>query len=679
MKTVTKTHLYALSAALISLLTAMDAQANDFIEGQVVSSGSQAEAGVWVIAETNDLPTPYRKIVVTNENGQFVLPELPAAEYELWVRGYGLVDSDRTAVQLGENVSLTVTPAANDEEAARIYPASFWLSLLNPPAANPDWTSQFKLGCQLCHQVGSELTRIQTREAYDEGMKKATYMHITADGLGRDQLLDALGDWSTRIGAGEVPPAPPRPQGLERNLVITQWEWGDEFTYAHDEIATDKRAPHLYANGPIYGVDLGNDRLLVVDPTQHSASALKVPTEGTFATPWCNQTYQGEMMGTGDQVIPMGFGSLGCSLQPGMTGFEGKYNNPANPHNPMMDGDGKVWITTQIRREWDEDLPAFCRDAKGIAGRYHHRQLGYYDTKGDKFELIDTCYGTHHLQFDGKGVLWLSGDSFVIGWFDPAKYDPNNPDTLEAAQGSSEVIVDSDGDGQADAPLVGFNYGIIPNPVDGTVWTAQPGGDPGTDKTHRGRLVRYDPNTDSFEAFTPPKPGSGPRGVDVDTKGLIWAALGGSGHLASFDRSKCSQTWGSGDQCPEGWTLYRSPGPLMRTGDGPENQKGADFHYYLFVDQFDTLGLGKDTVVMNGTGSDSLLAFSQETKTFTVIRVPYPLNTYTRGLDGRIDDPDAGWKGRALWFTNGSDPIHHSEIPISFAGKVQLRPDPLAR
>ena len=82
---------------------------------------------------------------------------------------------------------------------------------------------------------------------------------------------------------------------------------------------------------------------------------------------------------------------------------------------------------------------------------------------------------------------------------------------------------------------------------------------------------------------------------------------------------------------------------------------------------------------MNGTGSDSLLAFNQSTETFTVIRIPYPLNTYTRGLDGRIDDASAGWKGRGLWFTNGTDPVLHSEIPRSFVGKVQVRPDPLAR
>ena len=76
--------------------------------------------------------------------------------------------------------------------------------------------------------------------------------------------------------------------------------------------------------------------------------------------------------------------------------------------------------------------------------------------------------------------------------------------------------------------------------------------------------MRFDPATNKFEVYAPPRPGYGPRGVDVDSKGIIWTGLGGSGHLASFDRSKCKQTFGTGNQCPEGWTLYKSPGPLMR-------------------------------------------------------------------------------------------------------------------
>jgi len=664
--------------ALICTVSASAAAGADYIDGRVLNSGAAPEAGVWVIAETTGLPTPYRKIVVTNAAGRFLLPELPAADYQVWVRGYGLIDSDAISGRPGDTLQLQAATAPGPREAAMIYPASYWLSLLHPPQSDPGWTSSFKLGCQLCHQVGSTITRYRTREAFDAGLKKTSFMDVTASALGREQLLDALTDWSARIIAGETPPAPPRPQGIERNLVITQWAWGDVYTYAHDEISTDKRDPSLYPDQPIYGVDLANDRMLTVDPVTHTATAVKVPTRHGFDTPWCNQTYQSSSADSDPgQVMPMGFGSLGCPMPDGVTGFEGRYDNPANPHNPMFDDEGRVWITTQIRREWDSDLPAFCDRAPGIVGRYHHRQLAWYDAHSGHFELLDTCYGTHHLQFDASGRLWTSGDSYVIGWFDPAKYDPESPETLADAQGWSEIVVDTTGDGKADTAIVGFNYGIIPNPRDGSVWTAQPGGNPGDPLDYRGRLVRYDPASDRHETYVPPVPGSGPRGVDVDSHGLIWTSLGGSGHLASFDRSKCSQTWGAGEQCPEGWRLYRSPGPVMQTS-GETGAMSADFHYYLFVDQFNTLGLGADTVIMNGTGSDSLLALQPGASEFVVIRVPYPLNTYTRGLDGRIDDPAAGWKGRGLWFDNGLDPIHHSEIPRSFAAKVQLRPDPLA-
>jgi hypothetical protein len=666
----------ALLLALACSRSDAPAPVADFIEGQVRSAGGAGEPGVWVIAETDQLATPYRKIAVTDGEGKFVLPELPSAEYRVWVRGYGLRDSASVMAKPGEVIALEVEPASG-AEAAAIYPASYWLSLLQPPGGSGAWVSHFKLGCQLCHQVGSATTRARTRELYDLGLKKATYMHVTADGLGRGALLNALSDWSARIAGGELPEAPPRPQGIERNFVITQWAWGDEFTYAHDEIATDKRDPSVNAGGPIYGVDIGNDHVLALDPKTHTASRSRTPTLGGFDTPWCTQTYK-PLAGDGEP-LPFGFGSLGCPVEPGITGFAGKYANPANPHNPMLDAQGRVWITTQVRREWGEDLPEFCKRSPVIANNYHHRQLGWYDPKTGQYQLIDTCFGTHHLQFDERGVLWTSGDSYVIGWFDPAKYDPAKPETLEAAQGFREVKVDSDGDGAADLSIVDFNYGVIPNPVDDSVWWAQPGGAPGGPIEGRGRIVRYDPASDRFEAFVPPIPGSGPRGVDVDTKGTIWVALGGSGHLAKFERGRCAQTFGAGEQCPEGWTLYASPGPGMRVTAGDPNQKGADFHYYLFVDQFDTLGLGKDVVVINGTGSDSLLAFEPASASWTVIRVPYPLNTYTRGLDGRIDDPAAGWKGRGLWFTNGLDPLIHSEIPRSYVGRVQLRPDPLAR
>ena len=82
---------------------------------------------------------------------------------------------------------------------------------------------------------------------------------------------------------------------------------------------------------------------------------------------------------------------------------------------------------------------------------------------------------------------------------------------------------------------------------------------------------------------------------------------------------------------------------------GVETPGSADFHYYSWVDQHNTLGLGENIPIADGSTSDSLLALDPETGEWVILRVPYPMAFYSRGLDGRIDDPDAGWKGpRAL-------------------------------
>lgn len=695
-----------IGAALASALvwSAGSTMAADFISGTVRNGAAAAEAGVWVIAETADLPTPYRKIVVTDDAGRFVLPELPAAKYKVWVRGYGLADSTPVEAEPGADVALTATTASDPLEAALVYPANTWFSLFKPPPASAfggkaessaaaglfaapgegagddpfktpaAWFAQMKLSCVLCHQVGSAPTRLGEASAFDHGFLKAGGMNYFAEVMGRKRLTGALAEWGKAIGEGAVPSAPPRPAGVERNIVITQWAWGDRYTYAHDEVATDKRDPHVNAGGPVYGVDLANDYLLVVDPRTHTADRIKVPTRNGFATPWAAQTYK--PLGGGAER-PFGFGSMGDPWPGGQSSAPGAYKNPANPHNPMMDAEGRVWLTTQIRRQWAEDTPAWCKQDAVIVEKSHHRQLGYYDPKAKRWQLLDTCYGTHHLQFDADGVLWTSGDDFVIGGFDPRRFDPAKPESEGAAQRHSEVRIDSDGDGKADQSIVGFHYGVIPNPKDRSVWSAVPPGissAPGTP----GWLLRYDPATDRHEAFSPPAPGTGPRGVDVDTQGRVWTALAGSGQLAMFDRRKCKQTWGTGAQCAEGWTTWEVPGPRVAALADAGPVASADMFYYLWVDQFDTLGLGRDTVIVNGTNSDALIAFQPATERFVTLRVPYPLNTYTRGLDGRIDDEKLGWKGRGLWYTNGLDPMIHSEVQQSYVAKMQLRPDPLA-
>src|ERR687898_1775916 len=95
----------------------------------VVTGPKGPEAGVWVIAETTDLPTRLIKSVVTDDQGRYLLPDLPKATYDVWVRGYGLVDSQKKRTEPGTTLNLQATPAPNPRAAAEYYPAGYWYSL----------------------------------------------------------------------------------------------------------------------------------------------------------------------------------------------------------------------------------------------------------------------------------------------------------------------------------------------------------------------------------------------------------------------------------------------------------------------------------------------------------------------------------------------------------------------
>ena len=258
------------------------------IGGTVVNSnGGKPEAGVWVIAETKSLPAPFRKIVVTDDQGRFLVPDLPNGAYELWVRGYGLKDSERVKAACGQMVNLQVANAATPQEAAKIYPASYWTSLIQPPPmselpakfkSQDEWLATLRNGCNHCHELGMPQTRIYTTaKDWDAMFLRAKSMHQELDGMGREVVEKMLADWGTRIAAGEVPPAPPRPTGIERNVVVSQWDWGAPESFIHDLVSTDKRNPTVYPYGKVYGGDrTGGGRLWVLDPMKNTITGLQV-------------------------------------------------------------------------------------------------------------------------------------------------------------------------------------------------------------------------------------------------------------------------------------------------------------------------------------------------------------------------------------------------------------------
>jgi hypothetical protein len=169
----------AAATALATDLRAQSVQIDSSSIGGVVTGPKGPEAGVWVIAETGDLPTKFVRIVVTDDRGRYLVPALPKANYNVWVRGYGLVDSPKVRAAPGKLLNLSAVVAPNARAAAEYFPAGYWLSLLRVPdksefpgtgpqgngidpgiRSQAQWTRILKSGgCEACHQLGTKGTR----------------------------------------------------------------------------------------------------------------------------------------------------------------------------------------------------------------------------------------------------------------------------------------------------------------------------------------------------------------------------------------------------------------------------------------------------------------------------------------------------------------------------------------
>ena len=674
--------------------------------GGVATGPKGPEAGVWVIAETRELPVRFIKSVVTDDQGRYVVPDLPRATYQVWVRGYGLVDGPKVTSAPGRLVNLTATPASNDAAAAHYYPAIYWYSMLRIPSAEQfgtdglpknfkqtDWLNAMKSnGCIGCHQLGQLSTRTIPKEfGTFESSEQAWIRRVQAGQSGQMMLgaLNNLGpaavknfaDWTDRIAKGELPHAKPqRPQGVERNIVVTLREWMDDKHYLHDLIASDRRYPTVNANGPLYGSpEYSSDLIPILDVLENKATTFKAPVR--------------------DPEMPLSLGpGHAAALDPlapsAYWANERIWDSRVNNHNSMFDRKGRLWMAAAVRAP--ENNPAFCGkgsdhpSAKLFPTERTARHLSVFDPKTKKYTFVDTCFGTHHLQFgyDANDTLWTSGGGPVVGWLNTKMFD----ETGDAAksQGWTALVLDTNGNGKRDEYVdpeqpvdpakdkrvnAGF-YAVMPSPVDGSVWGSFRGPVSGVVRLAPGSNP---PQTALAEVYNVPLPGFGVRGADIDKKGVVWVSLA-SGHLGSFDRRKCKAPLNgpkaTGDHCPEGWTFHQYPGPGF-TGVG---ENSAESSYYTWVDQHNTFGLGEDVPMSTGNLNDGLIAFYDGR--MVVLRVPYPMGFYSKGFDGRIDDPKAGWKGRGLWAANGDRTpwlIEGGKGSKPLAAHFQLRPNPLAK
>jgi hypothetical protein len=713
--------------APISSSWAADAAVPSVADGLsgIVTSAKGQEAGVWVIAETKDLPTRYIKIVVTDDQGRYVLPDLPKAKYKVWVRGYGLVDSDPVDASPGSKIDLKAKVAPDAKAAAEYYPAAYWYALLQPPAESEfpgtgakgngispqmltqqHWLENMKENCMFCHQLGDKATRelavqgnsveawasrVQMARAdgdpviNNSGKELSGMMQNNMAHFGKERALKMYADWTDKIAAGQTPKeTPQRPSGEERNVVLTIMDWGGG-KFIHDQASSDYRDPHVNAGGPIYGMGMLHGELEILDPKTMKTSSIPIP------------------------------------------GLDGQaHDDTVRIHADMIDGKGRVWMPTVSNASTQPD---YCKDGSTPSSKYYPldrkkaAQIAMYDPATNKLENIPLCVGGNHSNFtwDKENILYLSGDTEVISWIDTKVWDETHD--AKKATGWCPMVLDTNGDGKIDpdrtkwvkpgdalknvsgeegggpmgeeakkaaeaaagkdTQISRYLYGMSVA-KDGSIWEAAyvPYVPSGLVHLIPGKTP---PETCKTEYYEPPKKDGkyaavGIRGVGIDMAGVAWAAFS-SGQVGAFDRRKCKPdevkgAKATGQQCPEGWTFYDLPSPKVGG-----TAATSDFVYSEWDDTQNVVGLGKETHFFPAVNSDSVVALPPGQSKFVTFRIPYPMGFYTRGMDFRIDDEKAGWKGRALHATySGGVPWHQEGGEGEYSKEVtfQLRPDPLA-
>ena len=431
--------------------------------------------------------------------------------------------------------------------------------------------------------------------------------------VARRQVASSMGMDDAHAG-GELPRR--RAATGRRNFVITQWDWAAPDSFIHDNVSTDKRNPTMYAYGNVYGADrTGGGRLWVLDPLEHTVTMHLVQPRVTRGFDRSIDYYHDRETGTW----------------------------MASPHNPMLDEQGRVWMTQPVRPGSAADTPKWARQAIATETEIRRRSRSRTSsgrraamacssdssTPDRKFQQVDTVYNTHHLRSISRAALDQRAATSSRSACSTRKSStrtirsPPRPPRRRRGCGSTKRREKRPGSG----------YATAVSPVDGSVCTAS------VANGSENKLIKFDPATRKFTDYLLPAPGRLSHGIDFSTDGVVWFSAG-SGHLGRLDPKT------------EKFTFWQLPGPKY-PGTGAETGS-TEYPYFLWVDQFNASGLGQNTVIVTGTSSDSMLIFDPKAETFSVVRMPYPMPFFTRGLDGRIDDARVGWKGRGLWASYNS-------------------------
>ena len=202
--------------------------------GGIVVGAAGPEAGVWVIAETAELPTKFARIVVTDNSGRYLIPDLPAANYSVWVAVMAWWIRPSSPQSRGQLLNHTAVPAPNEAAAAHYYPSIYWYAMMEiPPVSDfggksdipekltqADWLKQMKnIGCIGCHQLGQEATRTIPEAFGKFNSGAAAWMRRVQSGQSGEQMTNQLagnfggapfkylGNWTDRIPGANYPRA----------------------------------------------------------------------------------------------------------------------------------------------------------------------------------------------------------------------------------------------------------------------------------------------------------------------------------------------------------------------------------------------------------------------------------------------------------------------------------------
>lgn len=463
---------------LIASVTALEART---ITGSVKSDKGTAIAGATVTITNAD---GYSESVYTDASGNFRLQSVIEGAATIRARAYGFSDAVANAAPA---VHFRMQHHASEALYSQDLPASAHVVTLqwDDEKMQKDFVSQ----CQFCHQIGNATTR----RARDEDAWESV--------ITRMQGYGSVLTWENERVFRKVLASSFREEPVKTVLTpdvspqlskasVREWSFGDGSSYVHDiELGRD---------GLIYGVDMGSDRLWILNPKTNQIDFKQMPP---------NDLPLGGLFSGG--VAPLGT----------FAAYHG-------PHSIVEGPDGKMYMTCSLSAE-----------------------ICIYDPSSEQFEFLptggDTIY-PHTLRFDKKGILWFTfALSNQIGRLDPQTKEmkiidlPSNgfwrwlsdamlPTILKVSSwfGKRDLYIalshhKTSGEGHN---VLNLPYGIDIDPVDGSIWYS---------KLYAGIIGRVDADTLAVEEFESAR--RGPRRLRFDQKGVLWIPSFEEGYLMTFN------------------------------------------------------------------------------------------------------------------------------------------------